>query len=78
MASSSAVFAGVAEGRMAKVVGQRQRLGEVLVEVQNPADRACDLRHLEAVGETGAVVVALVVDEDLRSCASAGGTRLSE
>ena len=55
----------VAEGGVAEVVGQRDRLGEVLVEAERPGDRPRDLRDLEGVREPGAVVVALVVDEDL-------------
>ena len=55
----------MAEGRMTEVVGERQGLGEVFVELQRPRQGAGDLRHLERVGEPGAVVVALVVEEDL-------------
>ena len=55
----------MAEGRVPEVVGQRQRLGEVLVHPENTADRARDLRHLQAVGEARAVVIPLVIDEDL-------------
>ena len=58
-------LAGVAERRMAEVVGQRQRLGEILVEAERAGERAGDLRHFERVGEPGAVMVALVEDEDL-------------
>ena len=58
-------LAGMAEGRVAEVMGQRQRLGQVLVEAQRPGDRAGDLRHLDRVGEPRAVVIALVIDEDL-------------
>ena len=59
-------LAGMAERGMAEIVGQRQGLGQILVEAQRPADRARDLRHFEAVGQPGAVMVALVVDKDLR------------
>ena len=60
------VLAGMAEGRVAEIVGERQRLGEILVEPERPGERAGDLRHLDRVGQPGAVVVALVRDEDLR------------
>ena len=50
---------------MAEVVGQRDGLRQVLVEIQRPGHRAGDLRHLDGMGQTGPVVVALVVDEDL-------------
>ena len=59
-------FARMAEGRMPEIVRQRQRLGEVLVHPENTADRARNLRHLQAVGETRPVVIPLVIDEDLR------------
>ena len=56
---------GVAEGRMPEIVGQRKRLGEVFVHTEDAADRARDLRDLQAVGQPGAVVIPLVIDEDL-------------
>ncbi len=46
-------------------MGERERLGQVLVELKRPRHGACDLRHLEAVGQAGAVVIALVIDEHL-------------
>src|SRR5690606_249771 len=60
------LLAGVAEGRVAEVVGQRDRLGQVLVEAQRAGDAGGDLRHLQRVRQARAVVVALVVHEDLR------------
>ncbi len=60
------LLAGMAERGMAEIVGQRQCFGQILVEAESTADRACDLGHLEAVGEPRPVVVALVVDKDLR------------
>ena len=60
------VLAGVAERRVAEVVGERDGLGQVLVEPQAARDRARDLRHFEAVGEPRAEEIAFVVDEDLR------------
>ena len=59
------VLAGVAEGRVAEVVGEGDGLGELLVEAEDAGDGAGDLGHLDRVGEAGAVVVALVLDEDL-------------
>ena len=56
---------GVAERRVPEIVGQRKRLGEVFVHTEDAADRARDLRHLQAVGQPGAVVIPLVIDEDL-------------
>ena len=60
------LLAGVAEGRVAEVVAEPDRLGQVLVEAERPGDRAGDPAGLERVGEAGAVVVALGRDEDLR------------
>ena len=58
-------LAGMAERRMAEIVGQRQRLGQILVEAERTGQRAGDLRHFERVGEPGAVMVALVEHEHL-------------
>ena len=66
MAAAERALAGMAEGRVAQVVRQRQRLGQVLVEPQHAGDGAGDLRHLQAVGQPRAVVVALVEHEHLR------------
>src|ERR1700682_3424119 len=55
----------MAERRMAEVVGERQRLGQILVEAEAACECAGYLRDLQRVGEPRAVVVALVRDEDL-------------
>ena len=65
-AASSAVLAGVPERRVAEVVAEPDRLGQVLVEPQRARDGARDPRRLERVGEPRAVVIALGRDEDLR------------
>ena len=59
------VLAGMAEGRVAEVVGERDRLGEVVVEPERARQRPGDLRHLDRMGEPGAEMVALVMDEHL-------------
>ena len=59
------LLAGVSERRMAEVVRERDRLGEFLIQPEGARDRARDLRGLHRVREAGAVVVALVIDEDL-------------
>ena len=59
-------FAGVAERRMAEIVRQRQRLGEVLVEPERARQRTGDLGDFEGMGQSGPVVVALMIDEHLR------------
>ena len=59
-------FAGVAERRVAEVVAERDRFGQLLVQPQDLRDGARDLRHLERVGEPGAVVIARRREEHLR------------
>ena len=58
-------LAGMAEGRMAEIMGERQGLGQVLVESQGARQRARDLGDFEGVGEPGAVVIAFVKNEYL-------------
>ena len=53
------------ERRVAEVVAQADRLGEVLVEAQGARHVARDAARLERVGQPGAVVVALGRDEHL-------------
>ena len=55
----------MAERRVAEVVGERERLGQVLVEPERARQRPGDLGHFQGVGQPGAVVVALVEHEDL-------------
>ncbi len=57
---------GMAERGVPEIMGERQGLGEILVEAERAADRAGNLRHLQAVRQPRAVMVALVIDEDLR------------
>ena len=59
-------LADVAERRVAEVVAEPDRLGEVLVEPERARDGARDLRDLERVRHARAVVIALGRDEDLR------------
>ena len=59
------LLAGVTERSVAEVVGERDRLGQVLVEPESARDRARDLGRLHRVRQAGAVVVAFVVHEDL-------------
>ncbi len=60
------VLAGVAERRMAEIVGEGDGLGQVLVEAQAARHRARDLGDLQAVGEARAEEIPFVVDEHLR------------
>ena len=58
-------LAGMAERRMAEVVGQRQRFREILVKTELPGQRAGDLRHLQRVRQPGTVMIAFMEHEDL-------------
>src|SRR5262249_15022242 len=58
-------LAGMAERGMAEVVGERQRLGQILVEPERARERAGNLRDLQRMGQTGAKMIAFVKNEDL-------------
>ena len=60
------VLPGVAEGRVAEVVGQRDGFGQIFVQPQRAGDGAGKLRYLQRMREPGAEQVALVVQEHLR------------
>ena len=69
-------LAGMAERGVTEIMGERQRLGEILVEAERAGERARDLRNFERVGQPGAEMVAFVKDEDLglvRKPAKGGG-----
>ena len=59
-------LAGVAERRVAEIVAERDRLGQLFVQAQHLRDRARDLRHLERVRQARAVVIAGRREEHLR------------
>jgi hypothetical protein len=59
------VLPGVSKGRVAQIMRQRYRLGQFLVQAQQSRNRAADLRHFQAVRQTRAEMVALVVHEHL-------------
>ncbi len=58
-------FAGMAKGRVAKIVGQGQGFGQILVKAEDAGNGPCDLGNFNGMGEPGAVVVALVIHENL-------------
>ena len=60
------LLARVPERRVAHVVAEPDRLGQILVQPQRARDDAGDPRRLERVRDPRAVVVAGGVDEDLR------------
>jgi hypothetical protein len=57
---------GVTEGSMSEVVAEGYCLSKVFVEAQRPSDGARDLHHLQRMRQTGAEVIAVRGDEDLR------------
>src|SRR5262245_61834053 len=60
------LLAGMAKRGMPEIVGESECFGQILIEAQRAADRARDLRDLETMGQPCAVMIALVIDEDLR------------
>ena len=77
------LFPGVAKGRMADVVRQRQRLGQLLIQSQRARQRAGDLRHFQRMCEAAAKVVRRGVAgqprEDLRLAGkTAKGARVQD
>ncbi len=60
------ILAGMAEGRVAEIMDERDTFSEILIELQRPCQGTGNLRHLDRVGETCAVVVAVHTDENLR------------
>ena len=59
------IFAGMAEWRVAEVVGEAKHFGQVFVEAERPGDGAADLRDLEAVGQPNPVMIAVGGHEHL-------------
>jgi hypothetical protein len=73
------MLAPMAEWRVAEVVGQAQRFGQVFVEAQRAGDGAPDLRDLDAVGQAHPVMVAVGGDKYLRLVAQAAeGDRVDD
>ena len=59
------VLPGVPERGVAEIVAKRDGFREIVVELESPRQRARDLRHLDRMGEAGAEMIALVIDEHL-------------
>ena len=75
-ASIQRPLAGVPKRRMAEIMRQRQRFGEILVETELPGQSARDLRDFERVRQPGAVMIAFMEHEYLRfmlQAAKSGG-----
>ncbi len=60
------VLARVTERRMAKVVRQRDCLGQILIQPQAARQGAADLGHFERMGEPRAMMVVGLRNDDLR------------
>ena len=73
------ILAGMAERRVAEVVGEAQGLGQVLVEAERARHGAADLRDLDRMGQADAEMVAVGGDEHLRLVAQAAeGDRMDD
>ena len=59
------LLAGMGERRMPDIVRQRQRLGQILVQLQDVGQRARDLRDFDGVGQAVAEMVGQPGREDL-------------
>src|ERR1700683_4254585 len=60
------LFARVAEWRMAEIMHERERFGEIHVECKRSRDGARDLRYFDGVSEPVAKVVRITARENLR------------
>src|SRR4029077_193672 len=56
----------MAEGCVTKIVREADGFSEGLIQAQCQRHRACDLRHLDGMGDASTVEVPLMVDEYLR------------
>ncbi len=56
----------MSERRMTEVMGERNRLGQILVKPELARDRARDLRDLERMRQPRAIMIALVRQKNLR------------
>ena len=78
-AASQRILAAMAERRVAEVVGQAQRLGQILVEAQRPGHGPADLRDFDRMGQPDPEMVAVGRDEHLRLVAQAAeGDRMDD
>src|SRR5690349_1479407 len=59
------ILTGMTEGRMTKIVRQRDGLDQILIELQIACDRTADLRHFQAVRQARAEQIAFTIDENL-------------
>ena len=60
------VFTGMAKRRMADVVHQRERFGEIGIQLERPGHGARNLRHFKRVRQAIAEMIGKARGEDLR------------
>jgi hypothetical protein len=65
------MLAAVTERRVAEVVGEAQRFGQIFVEPERARDRPADLCDFEAVRQPNPEMIAVWSDEHLRFMAQA-------
>jgi len=72
------ILPGMAEGRMAQIMREANRLGEHFIEPERACDRPADLCDFQGVRQARSVKIALVIYEDLRLInESAEGRRMN-
>jgi hypothetical protein len=73
------IFARMAKRRMPHVVGQAQRLGQILIQPQGAGNRPTNLRDFEAVGQANPEMIAVWRDKHLRLVTEAAeGNRMDD
>jgi hypothetical protein len=60
------ILAGMAEGRMADIMGKAERFGQILVEAKRARQGTADLGDFQAVGQPDPEMIAVGSDEYLR------------
>ena len=58
-------FSRMSKGRVPQVVGEADGFRQVFIAAQRPGEGPADLRDFQRMGQPGAVVVSLIIDEDL-------------
>ncbi len=53
------------EGRMPQIMGQRDRLGQILIEPERPRDGPRDLAHLQRMGQPGTKMLPFMMEKHL-------------
>ena len=56
------IFPRMAEGRMAQIMRQRQSLGQILIQAQQPRDGPRNLRNFKGMGQARSAMIALMIN----------------